>query len=53
MSNFPPLRTAVLTGLLGLKDHLDTLDNENCPYDEETKTMVRDLLAPKVVDTVV
>lgn len=53
MANFPPLRMAVLTGLIGLKDHLDTLDAADCPYDEETKKALRDILAPKTVDRVV
>jgi hypothetical protein len=53
MSSFPPLRLAVLTGLIGLKNHLDTLDDPSCPYDEETKTALRDLLAPKEVQVVI
>lgn len=53
MSNFPPLRMAVLTGLIGLKSQLDTLADPTCPYDEETKAALLDLLAPKVVEKVV
>ena len=53
MSNFPPLRLAVLSGLIGLKDQLDTLDEPTCPYDDETKQALRDLLAPKIVEKVV
>lgn len=53
MSNFPPLRMAVLTGLIGLKSQLDTLNDPACPYDEETKVALLDLLAPKVVEKVV
>lgn len=53
MSNFPPLRIAVLTGLVGLKNNLDSLTDENCPYDEETKQALLDLLAPKVVEKIV
>ena len=53
MANFPPLRAAVLTALVGLKDHLDSLDDASCPYDPETKAMLRDILAPKIVEKVV
>lgn len=53
MSNFPPLRLAVLTGLLGLKDQLETLDQPECPYDPQTKQALRDLLEPRTVEKVV
>lgn len=53
MSNFPPLRMAVLTGLIGLKSQLDTLDSPDCPYDNETKDALRALLAPKVIEKIV
>lgn len=53
MSNFPPLRMAVLTGLIGLKTQLDTLADEACPYDDETKQALLELLAPKVVEKIV
>lgn len=53
MSNFPPLRMAVLTGLIGLKSQLDTLADPACPYDEETKTALMELLAPKVIEKIV
>lgn len=53
MSNFPPLRMAVLTGLIGLKNQLETLEAPDCPYDDETKQTLLDLLAPKVVEKVV
>lgn len=50
MSNFPPIRMAVLTGLIGLKDHIDQLDAEDCPYDNETRKALKDLLAPKTIE---
>ena len=53
MSNFPPLRLAVLSGLVGLKNQLDTLNDPDCPYDEETKSVLLDLLAPKVIEKIV
>jgi len=53
MSNFPPLRLAVLTGLVGLKNNLDSLNEDSCPYDEETKQALLDLLAPKVIEKIV
>jgi len=53
MSNFPPLRMAVLTGLIGLKNQLDTLALPECPYDEETKNALLELLAPKVVEKII
>jgi predicted ArsR family transcriptional regulator len=53
MSNFPPLRLAVLTGLIGLKSQLDTLENPDCPYDDETKLALAELLAPKVIEKIV
>jgi hypothetical protein len=53
MSNFPPLRLAVLSGLQTLKDHLETLDDPQCPYDNETKGALIDLLAPRVIEKIV
>jgi len=53
MSNFPPLRLAVLTGLIGLKNNLDSLNEDSCTYDEETKQALLDLLAPKVIEKIV
>jgi predicted ArsR family transcriptional regulator len=53
MSNFPPLRMAVLHGLVDLKANLKSLDDPSCPYDEETKKTLRDLLAPIEVERVV
>lgn len=53
MSNFPTLRLAVLTGLIGLKDQLDTLNDPACPYDADTKEALITLLAPKVIEKIV
>jgi 5-methylcytosine-specific restriction endonuclease McrBC regulatory subunit McrC len=53
MASFPPLRLAVLTGLSDVKKNLDSLNQADCPYDEETKTLLLDLLAPKVVEKVI
>lgn len=44
---------AVLTGLIGLKNQLETLNDPTCPYDEETKQALLDLLAPKVIEKIV
>lgn len=51
MSNFPPLRLAVLTALVDIKDNLDKLDES--PYDDDIKETLRKLLAPTVVESVV
>lgn len=53
MANFPPLRMAVLTGLVNLKANLDSLDDPQCPYDEETKATLKILLAPEVREVTV
>jgi len=53
MSNFPPLRLAVLTGLIGLKDQLDTLNQPDCPYEPDVKDALVTLLAPKVIEKIV
>lgn len=53
MHNFPPLRLAVLTGLISLQDQLAALDEPDCPYDDETKDALRRLLAPRIVEKVV
>jgi hypothetical protein len=53
MTNFPPLRLAVLTGLITVKNQLDSLNDPACPYDEETKAALLELLAPKVIEKVV
>jgi predicted ArsR family transcriptional regulator len=51
MSNFPPLRIAVLSALVDIKDNMDKLDES--PYDEDVKALLRKLLAPVVVESVV
>lgn len=51
MSNFPPLRLAVLTALVDIKDNLEKLDES--PYDEETRGLLRKLLAPTIVENVI
>lgn len=57
MMEYPTLRAAVLRGLVALKEALvadDTiLDHEDCPYDQEVKGVLRDLLAVKVVERIV
>lgn len=50
---YPPLRMAVLTGLVDLKANLASLDAEDCPYDAETVGVLKDLLAPKTIERVV
>lgn len=55
MSNFPPIRIVVLNGLIDIKARLqanpDALDD--APYDNETKRILKELLAPVIVQTVV
>lgn len=53
MANYPPLRMAVLNGLLEIKSDLASLDAEDCPYDPETVKVLKDILAPQVVEKVV
>jgi predicted ArsR family transcriptional regulator len=54
MSNFPPLRSAVLSGLLDIKRNgLDQLNDPSCPYDGPTKEALLELLAPKIVEKIV
>lgn len=53
MMNFPPLRAAVLTALVDIKANLAALDREDCPYDNETKGLLKDLLTVKVVEKIV
>lgn len=53
MTSYPPLRLAVLTGLLALKENLEVLDAPENPYDAETTQVLKKLLAPEVrVETV-
>lgn len=53
MNSFPPLRLAVLQGLVHLQDNVEALDDAACPYDNETKDVLRKLLAPRVVEKIV
>lgn len=53
MSSFPPLRMAVLSGLLAIKDDLPMLDDPQSPYDSETTDILKRLLAPTTVEVVV
>jgi hypothetical protein len=53
MTSYPPLRLAVLTGLLDIKDNLAILDDAQSPYDAETTAILKKLLAPVVVEKVV
>ena len=53
MSSYPPLRLAVLTGLLEIKENLPMLDEEGSPYDEETTNILKKLLAPTVVEKII
>lgn len=48
MKHFPPLRLAVLQALVDIKANLDRLDESE--YDEETKKVLRDLLAPREIE---
>jgi len=53
--SYPPLRLAVLNGLLSLKESVES-DPEylsSSPYDAETKDLLNRLLAPKIVEKVV
>lgn len=53
MKTYPPLRLAVLTGLVGIKDDLESLDAPDCPYDGETVALLKKLLAPTVKEVTV
>jgi hypothetical protein len=57
MSNYPPLRLAALNQLVDLKNSMRTdpeyLTHEDCPYDNETKDLLRDLLAATTVEVAV
>jgi hypothetical protein len=55
MMNFPPLRIGLLQGLISLKQSYDadsTILNES-PYENEMKTILARLFAPKVVEKIV
>lgn len=53
MTSYPPLRLAVLTGLLSIKENLGMLDDADSPYDAETTEVLKKLLAPSVVEKIV
>jgi len=57
MTNFPPLRVAVLQALVELKDRVmadpDFLDGPDVPYDGEALTVLKKILQPQVVTKVV
>lgn len=54
---YPNLHLGAIASLLTLRQqsemHGDYLDNEACPYDEDTKDQLRRLLAPTIVEKVV
>lgn len=54
---YPPLRLSILNPLAELKDKLladpDFLDNTEIPYDGETLAVLKRIMAPQVVTTVV
>lgn len=52
-TSFPPLRMAVLTGLVSLKENLAVLDDPECPYDNETIELLKKLLAPQTIEKIV
>lgn len=57
MFNFPPLRMGVLASLMPLREALEAdpaiLDSPECPYDNETKDLLRKLVTPRVVEKIV
>lgn len=57
MSHYPPLRLAALNQLVDLKSQMtvdhDFLNKEDCPYDNETKDLLKDLLGKTEVEVVV
>jgi hypothetical protein len=57
MSRYPTLRLAALHQLAEVKNQLaadaDFLASEECPYDNETKELLSELLAQKVVEVAV
>lgn len=57
MTNFPPLRLQVLSGLMELKDRVladpTFLDSPDIPYDGETLATLKKILAPQVVTKIV
>lgn len=55
MSNFPPLRMAVLNALIDLKQGIQADKNflDGSPYDDEVNQILYALFEPKVVEVVV
>jgi hypothetical protein len=57
MSQYPPLRITVLSGLVEIKKRLETepewLDSPDCPYEGDVRTILKDLLATKIVEKIV
>jgi predicted ArsR family transcriptional regulator len=57
MSNYPPLRLAALNQLADLKQqmlvHSDYLQSPDCPYDNETKDLLHNLLDRETVEVIV
>lgn len=55
--SYPPLRLAVLSGLKSIKNNLEAdpnyLEAADCPYDPETKDILKSLLATKVVEKII
>ncbi len=55
--HYPTVRLGVLQAIAELKSRFDAddsyFDNRLCPYDEETKTLLRGLFAAKVLEKVV
>lgn len=57
MNSYPPLRLAALNALADLKTTMaanpEFLNHEDCPYDNETKDLLRNLLEARVVEVAV
>lgn len=57
MSNYPPLRLAALNQLASLQTQMEAdpefLENDDCPYDNETKELLAKLLKPRTVEVAV
>lgn len=56
MSNYPTLRLGVLQGLMTLKALVDVdenyLDRNDCPYDSELVTVLKQLFEPRIVEKI-
>lgn len=57
MSNYPPLRLASLNALADLKNQMranpEFLSDPDCPYDNETKELLGELLTRETVEVIV